>query len=40
MKEINDLDVEDMWFQQDDTICHTTTETMLLVQAKIDDYVI
>lgn len=37
---IDDMDVSDMWFQQDGATCHTARETMTLLQTKFPDRVI
>lgn len=29
--ELDDVDTDDMWFQQDDATCHTATETIKLL---------
>ena len=31
LPKLNDIDVANMWFQQDDATCHTATETMQLL---------
>ena len=38
--EIDDMDVEDIWFQQDGATCHTANETMQLLQTKFNGRVI
>lgn len=37
---LDDIDVSDMWFQQDDAICHTARETMQLLYEKFPGHVI
>ena len=38
--EIEDMDLDDMWFQQDGTTCHTAIETMALLREKFYGHVI
>lgn len=37
---IDDMDTEDMWFQQDDATCHTSNETLELIHEKFPDRLI
>ena len=39
-REIDDLGVENMWFQQDGATCHTARETMDLLKEKFEDRII
>ncbi|EZA61679.1 hypothetical protein X777_10511, partial [Ooceraea biroi] len=38
--QLNDLDLENMWFQQDEATCHTADETIALLQEKFSERVI
>src|SRR6476661_2142954 len=38
--ELEDMDVDDMWFQQDGATCHTANETMALLRDKFNGRVI
>lgn len=38
--ELEDMDVDDMWFQQDGATCHTANETMALLRNKFNGRVI
>ena len=38
--ELEDIDTEDMWFQQDEATCHTARETLQLLHVKFPDRVI
>lgn len=38
--EIEDMDLDDMWFQQDGATCHTANETMALLREKFNGRVI
>ncbi|XP_053949535.1 uncharacterized protein LOC128857797 [Anastrepha ludens] len=38
--ELEDMDVDDMWFQQDGATCHTANETMALLREKFDGRII
>ncbi|XP_073828918.1 uncharacterized protein [Musca autumnalis] len=38
--ELEDMDVDDMWFQQDGATCHTANETMALLHNKFNGRVI
>lgn len=38
--EIEDMDIDDMWFQQDGATCHTVNEAMALLHEKFNDHVI
>lgn len=38
--EIEDMDLDDMWFQQDGATCHTANETITLLRDKFNDRVI
>ncbi|XP_075150474.1 uncharacterized protein LOC142224574 [Haematobia irritans] len=38
--ELDDMDVDDMWFQQDGATCHTSNETMALLRNKFNGLVI
>ena len=38
--EIEDMDLDDMWFQQDDATCHTDNETMALLRKKFNGRII
>ena len=37
---INDMDISDMWFQQDDAKCYTTTETLNSLRTEFSDRII
>ena len=34
--EIEDMDLDDMWFQKDGATCHTANETMTLLREKFN----
>jgi len=38
--ELEDMDVDDMWFQQDGATCHTANEIMALLREKFDGQII
>lgn len=40
MEELDGMDLNEMWFQQDGAICHTARETMTLLQTKFPGRVI
>ena len=37
---LNDMDVNDMWFQQDDVTCHTADATMHILDGRFEGMVI
>ena len=38
--ELDEIDISNMWFQQDGAPCHTANETMALLKGKIGDWTI
>lgn len=37
---IQELDINDLWFQQDGATCHTTRETLILLASHFDENII
>ena len=40
LSKMQELDLHDMWFQQDGATCHTASETMVLLRGELGEHFI